>query len=71
MAVEMKSVYSSHVDAVGYDEETGDLIVRWQSGKTSAYADVPEEVAKRVMSAPSVGEALHEEIKGSYDHRYL
>ncbi len=71
MTPQMKSVYSSHVQEIGWDEESGDLIVRFQNGKMVAYADVPEEVANRVMNSASIGEALHSDIKGQFDFRYI
>ena len=41
-----KTVYSSHVSAVGYDSDTGELSVEWDTGKVSVYAGVPAEVAE-------------------------
>jgi len=71
MPAEMKSVFSSHVEEIGYDEETGDLIVVWKSGKTSAYAGVPDELARRTMNAASIGSALRDDIKPNFAHRYI
>lgn len=65
-----KNVYSSHVTEVGYDHETGELVVKWDTGKTSAYAGVPESVAHQAAHADSVGSFLTEEIKPNYKHRY-
>lgn len=72
MAPEMRSVFSSVVDTIGYDEESQQLIVVWaRSGKTSIYSGVSADVANGVINAPSVGQALHERIKPNYDHRYV
>lgn len=65
-----KSVYSSNVSEVGYDSDTGELLVTWKSGKTSAYQGVPEDLAEQVSRAPSVGQMLNSEIKPYYSHRY-
>jgi hypothetical protein len=65
-----KNVFSSHVQSVGYDDETNELIVVWQNGRTSAYAGVDEGTALALANAPSVGTMLHQEIKNSYPHRY-
>ena len=37
----MRSVFSSHVDRVGHDAQTGELFVQWDTGKTSVYTGVP------------------------------
>jgi len=67
----MKSVYSSMVSEIGYDDETGEMLVRWaNSGKTSAYAGVSEDVAFEAAQAASVGQYINSEIKGQYGHRY-
>ena len=78
MPPRMRSVFSSHVDSIGYDGETGELHVRYRGTykggagvKTAIYANVPPDVAARVMSAPSIGEALHAHVKGKYDHGYI
>ena len=64
-------VYSSHVDRVGWDEETSELVIEWKNGKTSAYAGVSEDLAQQVANAPSVGTMIHNQIKGVYPHRYV
>ena len=66
----MRSVYSSHVNQIGYDAETGELHVMWDTGKTSVYSGVPPEVADEVSNSWSVGKALTASIKGKYAHRY-
>lgn len=71
MPAEMKSVFSSHISEVGYDSDTAELIVQWQSGKTSSYSGVPDDVAREVMNAASVGSAIRDMIKGVYSHRYI
>ena len=64
------SVFSSNVSEIGYDDETGEMLVVWNSGRTSAYAGVPEDVALQASKAPSVGQFLNTEIKPFYAHRY-
>ena len=66
-----QSVFSSNVSEVGYDSDTGELLVTWaKSGKQSAYQGVPEDVAVKLANAPSVGHMLDEEIKPYYSHSY-
>lgn len=73
MPAEMRSVYSSAVDRIGYDAETGDLIVHWIRGKRrqSVYRQVPPNLAHEVMNAASVGTALQLSVQGLYQHEYL
>jgi len=59
------------VSEVGYDDQTGELLVRWaKSGKTSAYAGVPEDVAFEAAQVANVGPYINSEIKNQYPHRY-
>lgn len=62
----MKSVFSSTVDQIGYDENALELWVKFKSGKTYVYQGVPMDTAMLVMDAPSVGQALNQFIKGQY-----
>lgn len=72
MTADMRSVYSSMVNTIGWDPDTGDLIVTWaRGGKTSRYSGVPEAVAVSVMNSASVGSAINEQIKGVYPHAYI
>jgi hypothetical protein len=68
----MKSVFSSSVSEVGYDPDTGELLVRWNNGRTSAYAGVSEDEANSLAEGKiaSVGQYLNSEIKPNYSHRY-
>jgi len=68
----MRSVYSSHIATIGYDEDARELHVKWDRGKTSIYSEVPPDIAHLVMNAKSVGEALNEHVKvPNLPHRYL
>lgn len=71
MAVEMRSVFSSHIDSIGYNPDTRDLVVKWKKGRLSAYAEVTPDKARSVINAPSVGEAISEFVKPFHSHRYL
>ena len=67
-----QSVYSSMVSAVAYDSDSQEMLVTWaKSGKTSAYAGVPEDVAQACANAPSVGQFINSEIKNQYGQRYV
>lgn len=68
--VAMKKVFSSHVSEIGYDSQLMELHVLYQNGKRSVYSDVSPSKGQAVVNAPSVGSALHREIKGLFPHRY-
>ncbi len=66
-----QSVYSSNVSEIGYDSDSGELLVTWsKSGKTSAYQGVPEDKALEGANAASVGQWINAEIKPYYAHSY-
>ncbi len=67
----MRNVYSSTVDRAGYAPETNELHVVWKGGKTSVYSDVSPVKADEVLNSWSVGKAIHRQIKGAHEHRYL
>lgn len=69
--MEMRSVFSSNVQAIGYDPDTQQFHVAWKSGKTSVYTQVDPAAANDVMTAPSIGQAINATLKGRYGHRYL
>jgi len=64
--MEMTSVISSNVAAVGYDEGSSTLQVEFHNGGVYQYFDVPEDVFTALRDAPSVGQYLNADIKGRY-----
>lgn len=71
MTIEMKQVFSSNVEAVGYDADEAALYIQWKSGKTSKYDGVPPAVAQQAQTAHSIGQYVHANIKGQYGHQYV
>jgi len=71
MASWSRSVFSTMVQEIAYDSDSQEMSVTWNSGRTSVYSDVPEDVALGVANAPSVGQAMNQEIKPNYGHRYI
>lgn len=65
----MIPVSSSNLSAVGYEDTT--LYVRFHSGSTYAYFNVPENVYNGLLAAPSKGKYLASVIKGSYTYQKL
>jgi hypothetical protein len=69
----MKSVLSSMVDEVGWNEETEELLVKFaKGGKTAAYKGFDEGTADILSRAASVGGMFLSEIKPFADSwRYV
>lgn len=69
---EMIYVDSSNIEAVGYDNKTMDLHVRFlKSGETYVYFSVEEWRFKELMQADSKGQYLHYNIKPYYQYAKL
>lgn len=67
-----RDVYSSMVSSVGWDDQTGEILVKWsKSGKMSAYGGFDEAKALELATAPSVGQMVLTEIKPGGSHRYV
>ena len=68
--MELVSVESSNVDAIGYDAERKVLIVRFKgNGSIYEYEEVSSDKHSRLMAADSKGGFLNREIKGSHSYR--
>jgi hypothetical protein len=63
---EMQFVTSSNIEAVGYDESTQELHVRFLTGRTYVYYDVEEYRFTEMLSGGSVGGYLNQNIKKNY-----
>lgn len=57
---------SSNLYAYRYDEQTRLLQIRFVSGRTYAYKDVPQDVADGLGSAGSPGQYFNNSIKGTF-----
>jgi hypothetical protein len=68
---DMKRVFSSHIERVGFDEESGELHVHFSNGSEGYYHGVDPADARSVLSAPSIGEELHRTVRGSYRFSYV
>jgi hypothetical protein len=66
--IAMKKVTSSNIDAIGYDEKTKELHVKFAaSGKTYSYPGVDSDLHRRLLGSESVGSFFHRHIKGKFD----
>lgn len=72
----MRRVFSSHVDSIGYDADAEELHVTFMGSvnspaRTAVYKGVTADVARDVMTAPSIGLALHRSVRGQFPFGYL
>lgn len=70
VTIQHRSVFSSHIDKVGYDPASGELHVTYKTGQVAIHEGVPPGVAQQVTGAASIGKAIHQHIRGQYSHRY-
>ena len=61
--MELKTVKSSNIEAIGHDPETNTLTVRFKGGNVYHYEGVDADKHKALMGASSVGSHFHANIK--------
>ena len=64
-----QNVKSSNVKSVGYDEMKMTLEIEFYNGDVYQYLKVPENVYINLMTAPSIGKAVHELLRGKYEFK--
>lgn len=64
--MDLTPVTSSSIDAVGYDEDSRTLHVRFQSGHTYSYSNVDPEEHRALVAAKSVGAHFTKHIRPHY-----
>ena len=57
---------STFLSRATFDDETGDLDVSTNSGKTYTFRNVPQSVVEGLRDAPSPGTYFHDHLKGRY-----
>jgi hypothetical protein len=62
---------SSVIARVLYDAATQTLALTFTSGKKYLYADVPQEVATELQTAPSLGQYFNWRIRDQYEFREI
>jgi hypothetical protein len=65
----MTPVSSSSIQAVGYDEDSRTLHVRFNSGHTYSYSNVDPEEHRALVSAKSIGAHFSKHIRPHYQGR--
>ena len=61
-----QNVKSSNVRSIGYYEELKILEVEFMSNDVYQYLEVPENIFVEVMTAPSIGSAIHKILRGTF-----
>ena len=61
-------VDSSAVVSVGYDESQQILELEYIDGDVYQYFDVPKAVHRALLDAPSIGQFVNAEIKGTFQY---
>jgi len=64
--MQLVTVDSSMIHAVGYDKETQELEVVYTSGKIWRYTNVPEQIYQQLLAAESKGSFMRSCIIGMY-----
>lgn len=64
--MERVPVSSSSILEIGYDPNTATLEVMFSDGRVYHYFDVPASAYDALMSAASIGQHFHREIRGTY-----
>jgi len=59
---------SDHIAKIGYDDDTGTLVVQFQRGGSYRYQGVSPELATELHSAPSAGAFFHGRIRGRFKY---
>jgi hypothetical protein len=67
----MVQVSSSNLLAVGYDKGSRILRIAFHGGRTYDYFDVPPDVYRALIDAPSLGRYLNAVIRKRYRYRQV
>jgi hypothetical protein len=62
--MELQPVKSSLIKVIGYDRDTGKLVIEFTKGGKFAYSGVTEQFWDEFRTAPSQGKFFMAEIKG-------
>ena len=68
--LELKSLNSSNLSGVHYDDETNTLTVEFKSGGRYAYGGVPREHYDGLLGAESHGSYFHKHIRRNQDYKW-
>jgi hypothetical protein len=61
--VDMQFVDSTNLEAIGYDDATRELYIRFKNGTTYIYPDVPRDTYDQLSRADSKGSYFNRNIR--------
>ena len=64
--MERTPVDSSAVSSIGYDESRQTLELEYVDGDLYQHFDVPKALYRALLDAPSIGQFVNTEIKGTF-----
>ena len=62
---------SSNIARIGYETSSSTLEVEFKNGGIYHYFDVPEQIWEAFKAASSLGQFLHQNLKGQYRYSKL
>lgn len=65
----IEHVSSTAIDAIAYDEQRLLLRIRFKSGRTYSYENVPVDVYEELLSAESQGAYFNRNIRDAFEYR--
>lgn len=71
MSVEMITVVSSNIAAIGYDKDNQDVHVQFIAGSEYIYKGVPEHEFQALLNSQSLGSYLHRNFKNVYAYERI
>jgi hypothetical protein len=69
--MERKSVVSSYISEVGYDESTKKLQIQFVNGTEWEYENVPKSEYEQLLTAQSVGRYFSGAIRGFFNGKKI
>lgn len=69
--MERAPVDSSAIVSAGYDESRRILELEYVDGDVYQYFDVPKALHQALLGAPSIGQFVNTEIKGTFRYQKL
>jgi KTSC domain len=66
MTTHSKSVKSSFIDSLSYDDEKNILHMQFTNGTVTSHYDCPKEVFDGMCEAQSVGKHYHQHVRGRF-----
>lgn len=64
-------VESSHLQTVVFNKDTGEMKIKFKTGETYSYTNVPQKDFDKLVKAKSHGKFLHKNIKGKYSYNKI